>query len=227
MPPAIGPEGSGAPLRFRQLCGKTSTVPDAPANRRAVDPEPTKSPHGAGCLLRATDRGPHTVSSTAGAVSAISDICRWEVEEAVRLGKRIIPVPCRALGSATPPPQLAGLDYIFFYEEPKSPGTGFGTGLARLINALNTDLDWLREHTRLLQRGSEWDGGGRPSNRLLSGGGIGAAKAWAARRPKGAPEPTALHLDFIRASESWAVEQENEARRQLAERERLLREAEA
>jgi hypothetical protein len=72
------------------------------------------------------------------------------------------------------------------------------------VTALNTDFDWLREHTRYLQCAIEWDVGGRAADRLLSGNDILEAKAWVAHRPKGAPEPTALHLDFIRASEEEA-----------------------
>jgi hypothetical protein len=122
---------------------------------------------------------------------------------------------------------------MFFYEESKVPGSGFGIGLASLITALNTDFDWLREHTRYLQRAKEWDEGGRPANRLLSGGDIAEAKAWAARRPKSAPEPTALHLKFIRASEEEADARLSEQRKQLeavaaaqAARETALQEAE-
>jgi TPR repeat protein len=147
--------------------------------------------------------------------SARSPICDWEVEEAARLNKRILPVNCRPLEGASPPPRLRELNYIFFYEEPKIPGSGFGTGLANLVTALNTDFDWLREHTRYLQRAIEWDTGGRPANRLLSGNDIHAAKAWAAARPKSAPEPTALQLDFIRASEEEAEARLSEQRKQL------------
>jgi hypothetical protein len=136
--------------------------------------------------------------------SARSEICDWEVEEAVRLNKRILPVNCRPLEGVSPPPRLRERNYVFFYEEPKLPGSGFGTGLASLIVALNTDYDWLREHTRYFQRALEWDTGGRPANRLLSGDDIAETKAWVARRPKNAPEPTALQLDFIRASEEGA-----------------------
>lgn len=96
----------------------------------------------------------------------------------------------------------------------------------RLITALNTDLEWLREHTRLLQRATEWEQGGRAPNRLLSGADITAAKQWAARRPKEAPSPTGLHLDYIKASEIFEAEQLSERRRQLEERERLVRQAE-
>ena len=165
--------------------------------------------------------------------SARSEVCAWEVEEAARLGKRILPVNCRPLKGASPPPRLRDLNYIFFYEDPKVKDSGFGTGLNSLVAALNTDFDWLREHTRYLQRATEWDKGGRPANRLLSGDDIAEAKAWAARRPKGAPESTVLHLDFIRASEEEAEARSSAQRKQLeamaaaqAERETALHEAE-
>ena len=174
-----------------------------------------------------------TVVFVLSPTSARSEICDWEVEEAARLNKRILPVICRPLEGVSPPPRLRDLNYIFFYKEPKVPGSGFGTGLANLVAALNTDFDWLREHTRYLQRATEWDTGGRPANRLLSGDDIAEAKAWAARRPKSAPEPTALHLDFIRASEEEAEARSSEQRKQLeamaaaqAERETALHEAE-
>src|SRR5262245_65759862 len=165
--------------------------------------------------------------------SARSETCAWEVEQAERLNKRIIPIISQPLGDTKPPPQLRERNYIFFYEEPKLPGSGFGTGLVNLVTALNTDFDWLREHTRYLQRAREWDERGRPANRLLSGDDIAEAKAWATRRPKNAPEPTALHLDFIRASEEEAEARSSEQRKQLeamaaaqAERETALHKAE-
>src|SRR5262249_42496165 len=148
--------------------------------------------------------------------SARSEICFHEVEEAVRLGKRILPVNCRPLTGVSAPQRLQNLNYIFFHAEPKAPGSGFGTGLANLIAALNTDFEWLREHTRYLQRAIDWDTGGRSANRLLSGNDIHEAKAWVARRPKSAPEPTGLHLDFIRASEDEMEARSNEQRKQLA-----------
>ena len=166
--------------------------------------------------------------------SAGSPTCSWEVEEATRLSKRILPANWRPLEGASPPPQLRERNYIFFYDNPKEPGSGFGSGLAKLSAALNTDFDWLREHTRYLQRATEWNRGDRPVNRLLSGDDIAEAKAWVARRPKNAPEPTPLHLDFIRASEEEAEARSSAQRKQLEamaaaqdERARALHEAEA
>jgi hypothetical protein len=165
--------------------------------------------------------------------SARSPICEWEVEEATRLSKRILPVVWQPLEDISPSPRLRELNYIFFYKEPKVPGSGFGTGLAKLVTALNTDFNWLREHTRYLQRAIEWDTGGRPTNRLLSGNDILEANAWVARRPRGAPEPTAIQREFIRASEKEAEARLSEQRKQLeavaaaqAEREKALHQAE-
>ena len=107
-----------------------------------------------GALIRDAD----TVVFALSPSSARSDICVWEVAEAVDFGKRIIPVLCRPLGDAEPPQQLADRDYIYFYPEPKFPGSGFGPGLLRLAAALNTDpagcastratCDWRRSGRR-------------------------------------------------------------------------------
>ncbi len=168
-----------------------------------------------GNLIRDAD----TVVFVLSPSSARSDICGWEVEEAAHLGKRIIPVVCRPLEDVAAPARLSELNYIHFFSDPRLPGSGFGTGQVTLINALNTDIDWLREHTRYLQRAVEWQSGGRAVNRLLSGDGIAAAKAWATRRPKDAPEPTAVHLEFIRASEHAELERTDAAKKQLEEME--------
>src|SRR5262245_49363788 len=51
--------------------------------------------------------------------SARSETCNWEVEEAARLNKRILPANWRPLEGVSPPAGLRDLNYIFFYKEPK------------------------------------------------------------------------------------------------------------
>ena len=164
-----------------------------------------------GNLVRESD----TVVFILSPASVRSDMCGWEVEEAARLGKRILPVLCRPLDGIEPPRRLRDLNYVHFFAAPKIPGSGFGTGLSGLVTALNTDLDWLRDHTRYLQRATEWDNKGREANRLLSGSDISEAKAWIARRPKAAPEPTTLQLDYIYASERAEAARDNTERQRL------------
>jgi hypothetical protein len=123
-------------------------------------------------------RGPVTIARKPTLEEVINQqrrLCGFESAAATK------PIPlglsCRRPSCRNPPPRLRELNYVFFYEEPKIPGSGFGTGLANLVTALNTDFDWLREHTRYLRRAMEWDAGGRPTDRLLSGNDILEAKA--------------------------------------------------
>jgi len=147
--------------------------------------------------------------------SAGSEFCNWEADRANRLKKRILPIICQPLEGVEAPDRLKNLQWIYFCnDETKEPGSGFGSGLVKLVTALKTDFEWLREHTRYLQLAMQWEEGGRPTNRLLSGNDIVQAKAWAARRPKTAPELTQQHRDFINASEEAEESRLNEQRKQ-------------
>lgn len=134
--------------------------------------------------------------------SAGSPICRWEVEESHRLGKRLLPAVVKPLGEAAVPQQLVDLNYIHFYAEPTVPGSGFGGGLKRLASALKHDIAWVREATRYGGLALSWEAGGRPQSRLLSGADIGLAKGWLERKPADVPEPPELVREFVKASEA-------------------------
>ncbi len=140
---------------------------------------------------------------------------RVEIAETDRLSKRLLPVMIKPLGATPVPERFRELNYILFYPGATLPGSGFGQGLAELVQELNIDLEWVREPTRLGLRAAEWQAGGQSENRLRSGGDIAAAEAWLARRPPKAPEPTQLHLDFIRASEDARTARESAERRRL------------
>jgi WD40 repeat protein len=130
-----------------------------------------------------------------------SAVAAWELEEAFRNSKRVIPVQESPLGDLTPPTRLAAINYVRFDQEPGLPPKLFMEGMSSLRRALNTDLAWVREHSRLLARASEWETAGRVENRMLAGNDIKAAKEWVSRRPKSAPTITELQRDFIAASE--------------------------
>jgi roadblock/LC7 domain-containing protein len=174
--------------------------------------------------------------------SARSTVCQWEVEHAHELAKRIIPVLWRGLhepaigpqpdgtpwppGPATAPSRLAALNYVRFDAHDDGRPRSFVIGVRGLVSALETDLGWLREHTRLLVRAREWDDGGRPVNRLLSGPDVTAAKVLVDARKPNAPPMLPLQLDFLKASEDNEAAKADAARAELAERERLVKRAE-
>lgn len=149
--------------------------------------------------------------------SARSAVCAWEVEEAARLSKRLIPALVAPTGDAPVPERLAALNYVRFDPQDDGRPRSFIAALRGLQRALDTDLAWLREHTRLMARAAEWDLAGRPESRLLRGADIEAARRWAAERPKDAPPLTELQLAWIAASEAAQRRQEDQEQRRLQE----------
>lgn len=146
-----------------------------------------------------------------------SEIFRWEIEEAARQSKKIVPVEWLATPIAAIPQHLARLNIIFF-----STNRSFARGLKTLTEALESDLEWVREHTRLAERAFEWsDQFNRDDNALLVGKQVDEGEAWLARRPANAPAPTPLHLEFISASRRVATERDSAERKRLAEIERM------
>lgn len=154
-----------------------------------------------------------------------SERCGWEINKAVELNKRLIPIVLIDVPEADTPEQLRRLNYVYF-----SKPNSFGPGLAQLTDFLRTDLVWVREHTRLSELGMRWEEKGEPEDLLLRGSELASAQAWLADWKPDAPPPTNLHRQFI--SQSAALEQREtnlEAQRlaQIAkaqeEREGLLR----
>jgi tetratricopeptide (TPR) repeat protein len=127
--------------------------------------------------------------------SIASKICAWELEESVRLGKRLIPVVARPIPDADVPPALGRLNWLFCTEDDNRDAA-----LATLNMALNADLAWEREHTRLGDLARRWNEQGRRKGATVRGADLDAAERWLDRRPADANAPTDLHQAFIRES---------------------------
>src|SRR5262245_24415173 len=149
--------------------------------------------------------------------SAASKLCEWEVEEADQLNKRLIPIVCASLDGVSVPPRLANLNYIYFYADPKVSGSGFGYGLARLVAALNTDLGWIRDHTRLGAVAERWHTRKKDVALLLRGDELEDAERWLARKPPNAPEPTELLRAFLTESRRAELARLDKERQQIEE----------
>src|SRR6516164_7088166 len=159
-----------------------------------------------GRLIEAADTVVFVISPDAVA----SERCAWEVERTVSLKKRLLPIVWRRVEEAQVPRHLKQLNYIFF-DRPLT----FMPSLLAVATALRTDVEWVREHTRIGEAALRWDSRGRAEALLLRGEELAAAKTWLATQPQYAPEPTLLHHEFIKAAE------DSEAARTSAERQRL------
>lgn len=138
--------------------------------------------------------------------SAASSICQDEVDFAEKLNKRFIPVVARELGDVRPPDALARLNFVFFVANFLVGATGeFDTALSELVRALDTDIKWVREHTRLGIIADRWQRRSRPGELLLRGSELTAAENWLTSRPKNAPEPTITQIALVAQSRQTQV----------------------
>ncbi len=144
--------------------------------------------------------------------SLASKNCAIELQQGLELRKRILPVVWRPIDDALASPDLKRLNYIFFSGE----GRTFAAGLNELAEALRTDIDWIREHTRLAELAGRWTARGHGAELLLRGGDIDAALAWQAGKPITAPAITDDQADFIKASTDARAEAERRAKRARA-----------
>ena len=133
--------------------------------------------------------------------SASSPICADEVAFAEKLNKRFIPIVARDLEGIASPPALARLNYVYFTANPSAGASGdFDAAVGDLVRALETDIGWIREHTRLGALAERWQFNSRPTDLLLRGLELSAAETWLTSRPKNAPEPTDSQITFVTES---------------------------
>lgn len=170
-------------------------------------------------LILASD----TVVFVVSPASVASKRCGSEIEQALALSKRIIPVLAIAVPEDKIPPQLRRLNLIFFDE-----GKSYSRALAQLSEALRTDRTWIREHTRLAEIAARWRDRQENEVLLLRGSELEAAKTWLASHTRGAPEPTDLHRAFIKSSDAAEIARVNALEQaQSLERKRLAETAAA
>jgi WD40 repeat protein len=128
--------------------------------------------------------------------SIASEVCRKEIEHALAHNKRMVPIVARDVDAAAVPEALAKLNWIFFRET-----DDFQQATDTLIDALETDLDWIRAHTRLLTRAVEWESKKKNRSLVLRGDDLREAERWLAEAASDKERnPTALQTDYIIAS---------------------------
>ncbi|MEL6317074.1 MAG: toll/interleukin-1 receptor domain-containing protein, partial [Pseudomonadota bacterium] len=142
--------------------------------------------------------------------SISSEMCAWEVDEAVRYSRRVQPVLWKDVSFQGVPAALAARQAVDFSNDRVI------RGLADLVSALNEDLDWLHAHTTLSERAEDWVSNQRLSSNLLRGTALAEARDLLARRPADAPEPSATVEDYVAASVAEETREIETQRSQIA-----------
>ncbi|WP_346907332.1 toll/interleukin-1 receptor domain-containing protein [uncultured Roseibium sp.] len=150
-------------------------------------------------LIREAD----TIIFLLSPASAASEVCAWEIELAHELEKRIAPIVIEDVPGQDIPPILARLNFIFCTD--RDP---FEDAVDSVISAVNTDIDWIREHTRLAGLARRWRQSGERRSLLLRGADIADAERWRDERPREAPQITADQTKFITESRRNAQRQQ-------------------
>ncbi len=138
--------------------------------------------------------------------SAVSEECRKECSYALEHNKRLVPLvhvdsPREALLAA-----VGELNWIFCRET-----DDFALCLQSLIKALDTDLSWVRAHTRLLVRAGEWEKTGRNDSFLLRGADLEEAEGWLKSAGQSKERnPTPLQTEYIISGRKAAIRRQRQ-----------------
>lgn len=132
--------------------------------------------------------------------SVASPYCSQEVDHAIALHKRVVPVLWRPVPDTQIPREIRERHWISFTDP-----DAFTPGVQRVIDALDTDLAWTKAHTRWLVKALDWDAAGRDASFVLRGAELASAEAWLREEAGKSPEPTTVQRDFIDAGRTAAA----------------------
>ena len=131
-----------------------------------------------------------------------SKVCGDEVEAALATNKRLVPILHREPNKGDPMHEkIAATNWVYMREQ-----DDFEAVMPQLVETINTDLEHIQQHTRLLKRAIEWDSHNRQNSFTLRGVDLQNAESWlgqASGRTDSIPTP--LHVDYIQASRADAT----------------------
>jgi WD40 repeat protein len=135
-----------------------------------------------------------------------SKVCMDELELGIQSNKKIIPVLyCAPEKKQKLHPKLASTNWV--YMRPQKDD--FKAAVPKLIESIQTDLGWVQQHTRLLQRATEWEQKERNKSYLLQGTDLNDGEHWMTESTKGeAREVVPVQAEYISTSRKIAIKRQ-------------------
>jgi hypothetical protein len=122
--------------------------------------------------------------------SISSKVCGQELDHAVIHNKRLVPIVRRdGFDSALIRPALGKHNWLFFRDD-----DDFDAAFRALVTALDTDLDHVKRHTRLLVKAIEWEHQGHNPDLLMRGSELEHTIQWLTQSSNKEPRSTELQL---------------------------------
>jgi WD40 repeat protein len=147
--------------------------------------------------LRRAIEGSDTFLFVISPDSVGSPFCDQEVTHASELNKHIIPLALRPVPDDQLPEEIRYRNWISVDGDPSGE-------LDRIIAAIDADLPWEQEHTRVTVRALEWNDHGRDRSFLLRGTELADAERWLAAGVGKDRGPTALEQEYLLAARQAA-----------------------
>jgi WD40 repeat protein len=133
--------------------------------------------------------------------SVESRYCETEIEYALELHKRVIPVLREIVGDEQLPEAIRVRHWVQYTQ-----GVDIEAAAQRLVAALDAEIEHTRAHTRWLVKALEWSTGRDDKSVLLRGSELATAEAWLAGVAEHLePKPTPLQREYVYASRSAAT----------------------
>lgn len=105
-----------------------------------------------------------------------SKVCKDELELSLKLNKKLIPILYREPDSKIKMhDKLAATNWVYLRKQ-----DDFEETIPRLVQSINTDLGWVRQHTQLLGQAIEWEKKNKNNSFLLHGSELEDAERWMA-----------------------------------------------
>jgi hypothetical protein len=138
----------------------------------------------------------HTFLFVISPASAESEVCRSEIEWAIKSHKRLIVVVREDIDASKLHPEIREINWIFCRQT-----DSFEEAIRKLVATLSCDIDYVKSHARLLVRSIEWENSKRNPSYLLRGSDLKEAEGWIVMSTQQKSQhPTELQAEFIYSS---------------------------
>ena len=134
--------------------------------------------------------------------SAGSRECRAELDHALKLNKRILPLRVIETPLEALPQEVTAYQFI---PSRRPFDEQFDDSLEQLITEIDTDRDWVREHTEWSEKAVQWERHRHDRSYLLAGSELEAAEGWRSRAAGKRPGLSTLQSELIDASRQWTT----------------------
>ena len=137
--------------------------------------------------------------------SLASKVCMEELELGIKYNKKLIPILHRDPNKGTVMhDKLSSHNWVYMRKQ-----DNYDDGISKVLESINIDLDWVRQHTRLLQRATEWDSKKRNNSFLLQGADLEEAERWMTEAAaKENREVVPLQAEYIANSRTAATKRQ-------------------